>query len=394
MSVRVNSITMKLAARKLLLTAGVAVLSSVSMAQIPDLINALDAGGRAMGLGGGTYTAGSDTLSSYNNPAGLGFLTEPQFSIVFRNLPDSDTTVSRDFNNPQVATTSSAGSRAVTHLGLVFPIGKREGKTNGSIGLAFTTGGYIRDFRTGNNLQNGDLTVVNYAELLKVKNDFLTLSYGSSAESGFSFGFGLVVAQTSVVNRQDYGLVDSSGTDRGSVHVDNDETATGVGGIVGFTFVPKDNPKVSMGFSYRTPINLSGNNAVKAYYDKVPARLSGGFAGRVDGVRGGKDFLIYGVQGDAYFRNSHNTIVTQKQQFVIGGGMEYNYQASGFRLPIRFGYNAVPSGGDGFAQRNTFTFGLGYYPSNSGLGVDLNFGSPGGGGGLDLAFGITYKFGK
>lgn len=385
---------MKLPARKLAISAGMAVLSTAAMAQIPDLINALDAGGRAMGMGGGTYTAGSDTLSSYNNPAGLGFLTQPQFSIVFRNLPDSDTTVSGDFNNPQLSTTATAGSRAVTHVGLVFPVGAHDGKTSGTVGLAFTTGGYIRDFRTGQNLQYGDLTVSQYAEILKVKNDFLTLSYGSASQAGFNFGFGLVIAMSSIVNRQDYLLVDSSNNSQGSVHVDNDDSAHGVGGIVGFTFVPKENANISFGMSYRTPINLSGNDSVKAYYSKVPARLSAGLAGRSDRARGGKDFILYGLQADAYFRDQTNSIVSQKQQIVIGGGLEYNYQIGGSRIPIRFGYSAVPAGGDGFAQRNTFTFGIGYYPNNSGLGLDLNFGSPGGGGGMDLAFGMTYKFGK
>jgi len=382
-------------ARKLVLLAGIASLSGNAAAQIPDLVNALDAGGRAMGIGGGTYTAGSDTLSSYNNPAGLGHLTQPQFSVIFRNLPDSDTTISGDFNNPQISSQGAAGSRAVTHVGAAFPIGKRsDGTANGTLGIAFTTGGYLRDFRTGTGLVNGDLIVNNYAEILKIKNDFLTISYGSAAKQGFNFGIGLVVAVTSVANRQQYELVDANSNPRGIVEVNNDESGTGFGGVVGFTFVPRDNPNISLGISYRTPINLTGNSAVEAYYNRVPARLSAGFAGRYDGMRGGRDFIVYGLQADAYFRNSQNALIRQNRQVAFGGGVEYNYLWSNFRLPIRVGYNSVPSGGDGFGARNTFTFGLGYYPLNSGLGVDLNFGSPGGSGGLDLALGFTYRFGN
>ena len=49
-------------------------LSSAATAQVPDLLNALDAGGRAMGLGGANNATNVDTLSAFYNPAALAYL--------------------------------------------------------------------------------------------------------------------------------------------------------------------------------------------------------------------------------------------------------------------------------------------------------------------------------
>ncbi|MBX7131873.1 MAG: hypothetical protein K1X67_04250 [Fimbriimonadaceae bacterium] len=378
-------------ARKLGLAALSAAMGACAQAQVPDLVSALDAGGRAMGMGGSIYTAGADTFSSYNNPAGLGYVTDATLGLSLRNLPESDTTVTTDFRTPQTETTYRSGSRAITHVGIAYPFKGRNGRTNGTLGIAYTTGGYIRDFRSGTDLRDGDLVVKDYAELNRVKSDFYTVSYGS-AGSTFSWGLGVVMTTTNVENRMFYNIFDADNQNRGFVDTDNRDTANGVGGIVGIQFVPQGG-NMSLGFSYRTPIELNGNDSTSGYYDKIPGRLSGGLAYRTGGLRGGKDFVIFGLQADGYIQGNKDSVLTRKDQWVIGGGMEYNWNYGNALIPIRFGFNAIPNGGDGlFRDRNTFTFGIGYRPFGSTVGVDFNFASSGEGGGMDMAVGLTYRF--
>src|SRR5579862_7912379 len=100
---------------------GAATMATPAFAQVPDLLNALDAGGRAMGAGGALYPTGSDTLSSYYNPAGLGYVTSTTLGAVMRNLPRSVTQASGDFNNPVLSSSGTTGARQLTHFGIVMP---------------------------------------------------------------------------------------------------------------------------------------------------------------------------------------------------------------------------------------------------------------------------------
>src|SRR5438093_249941 len=110
---------------------GAAIMATPTFAQIPDLLNAFDAGGRAMGMGGALYPTSSDTLSSYYNPAGLAYINQTTVGAVFRNLPRSTTNASGDFNNPNLTSTGEAGRRELTHFGAVFPFAK------GGLGLSY-----------------------------------------------------------------------------------------------------------------------------------------------------------------------------------------------------------------------------------------------------------------
>ena len=85
--------------RKLTLTVLGAVAMTTCHAQIPDLMTALDAGGRAMGLGGGTYGTDATTWSINANPAALGFIRNPMFGASFRNMPESRTSASGNFDD-------------------------------------------------------------------------------------------------------------------------------------------------------------------------------------------------------------------------------------------------------------------------------------------------------
>ncbi len=352
-----------------------ATAAQISYAQVTDVLNALDAGGRAMGSGGGTYVSGSDTTSALSNPAGLGLLDRGQFSIAIRNLPETVSTVSQDFRDPTTSSTFSSGGRAITHMGLALPWKTRSGRQLGTLGLSFTTVGFLRDLRSGNDLDDGDLVVKNYSELLKIKVDLFTVSFGKAMGNGLSYGIGAVIANVGIENLQRYSLEDGAGNARGNVNVDNSQTGTGFGGVFGVQLQPKSNPNLVIGASFRTGIDLSGNNRTSEFYDRVPAKASIGFAGSRSGMRGGRDFLIYGAQIDSYFDGRTGSFAKTDDTIVVGGGVEYNYHIANYRIPLRLGFNTVNISNEG-GNRNTFTLGFGVRPLSSNVSFDLNFASP------------------
>lgn len=380
-------------ARKLTVTAMAAAMAAGACAQIPDLLTALDAGGRAMGLGGGTYVSGFDTTVSLFNPAALAFTSRSQIGMVLRNLPESSTEVTRDFVNGDLNTRGQRGGFSVTHAGFVFPLNRTRGGGAGSVGLAFTTDGYVRDERFGDGIPSGDLIVRGYQEVIKSRTDYISLAYGRSlsASGNVNVGLGVLYAINTIFNSQRYNLLDVDENLRGRVVLDNSSTGTGLGFVAGIQFVPSGN--LSFGVSYRSEIDLSNNAKTSAFYDKIPARLSGGFAWRRDGLRNGRDFIVIGGQVDHFFAGQKGAILDRDAQTTVGGGVEYNYFMQGARIPIRVGYRAVPAGGDFFKSRNALTFGIGYHSDANLAGIDLNFASPDGGG-FDVALGITYRIGK
>jgi hypothetical protein len=360
---------------------GAATVATPAYAQVPDLLNALDAGGRAMGMGGSLYPTSSDTLSSYYNPAGLGYISESTVGIAYRNLPRSRTTASGDFNDPTLDTSGTSGSREITHFGFVLPFAK------GGLGLSYTVGGFIDDFRTGDITIGGD-PVSNYAERIRAKTEFFTLAYGNaSRDQTFSWGAGIQLVQASLAD-QLAGTVNGvplSGT--------SPATTNGIAGIVGVQFNPRGS-KMSWGVSYRSEVNLSDNDSTTFLMDKVPARLMGGVAFRQDGMRGGKDFLVYGAQISHFFSADNDSQNFMRQEQTTGGvGLEYNHDRGGARIPIRVGYNFAPSGGPGFGDRNAITFGIGYRPPSERFSIDLNFAKPQHGG-FDLGLSLSYKLGS
>lgn len=360
---------------------GAATMASPALAQVPDLLNALDAGGRAMGLGGALYPTGSDTLASYYNPAGLGYISQTTVGVVMRNLPKSRTTATGDFNNPSLSSAGIAGSREITHFGVVMPFAK------GGLGLSYTIGGYLEDLRQGN-VTIGGTDVQNYAERIFSKTEYFSLGYGTaSRDQSFSWGIAAQFVQESLAD-------ELTGTVNGSpLSGTANATTHGLAGLVGFQFNPKGS-NMSWGVSYRTPVTLSSNDSTSLLMNKIPARLMGGLALRQDGLRHGKDFLLYGAQVSHFFSaNNPGQNFNRKAQTTAGAGFEYNYDMGGARVPIRFGYNFVPSGGDGFGDRNALTFGLGFRPNNGNYTLDLNLASPSHGG-FDLGLSLSYKLGS
>ena len=138
---------------------------------------------------------------------------------------------------------------------------------------------------------------------------------------------------------------------------------------------------------------MATQDETQSLYDKIPARLLAGVAYRQDGLRGGRDFIVYGFQLQHFFSGKNSQVFDREDQTTVGFGLEYSYQTQGFRIPIRLGYNIVPSGGNDFGSRNSFTFGLGYRPNDGRYGVDFNFASPEKGG-YDLGISLNYRFGK
>lgn len=369
-----------------LAAAGAVLLSPLALAQIPDSVTSLDPGGRQMGLGGVGYLTGADTFSSYFNPAGLGYISRTRVAAAFRNLPQSRSLASGDFNDQTLLSTGETGARGLSHVGFALPSGR------GTLGIALTLGGFMDDTRAGSGLVSGGLTVNNYLERIKVRTDFVSVGYGqASGDQTFSWGASALLALTGVTNRQTGDLVDGNGNTVGTLDVDNDETGTGVGFVAGVQFSPRNRPNMSLGFSFRSEINLSGNDNTASVYDKIPARLAGGIVMRKDGLRGGRDFLVYGAEVQHFLAGGNSSLVDRKAQTTAGFGFEYNYIGGFGSLPIRVGFQAVPSGGNGFGSRNAFTFGIGYRPGGSDLSIDVNFGRPEGGG-SDMSLSVGYRF--
>lgn len=364
-----------------LLLAGVA-LCATAPAQIPDLMNALDAGGRAMGIGGGSAVTDGNTLSALANPAGLAYIASPTLGVNFRNLPKSLNTISGQLNDPDYATRATAGKFALTHFGYALPA------FGGTVGLSYTVTGYLHDTTTGTNLQNGVLQARNLARQTRAQTDMFAISYGRKGK-GLNWGAGIVFANQYINGREVYQLFDAGNNQVGNVDSTSNGNATGIGMVVGVQGTDAKNPNTSWGLSIRTPIDLSNNANTQAYYDRIPGKLSFGFASRA--MAAGQDFWVYALQGDYYFGGQENKIIPRKNHLAFGGGVEYNFHRFGGRIPVRFGLSAVPSGGAGFDDRTTFTLGIGYRPNSMPLTIDFNFAKPTGKGPFDMAVGITYR---
>lgn len=365
-----------------------AVAPTAAWAQVPDLVNAFDAGGRAVGMGGVTYVTGADTLSGYYNPAGLGYVTRSTLGITFRNMPESRTVVTGDIGPTGVqrlATEGQSGPTGLGHAGLAIPIGGRNGSSNGTIALTLTKGGVLRDQRFGGSgLTEGGNPAGNYRQLLKSTTDFINLSYGRTTGDGaFNYGISLVYALNRQINRKN--------APSGVSNFDAD--ANGLGVEVGILASPPGGNNLSFGASVRTPIKLRGGNGNPLIYDRIPGRIQTGIAFRQDGFRGGRDYMVFGAELSYFFGGHSSAFIDRDTQTVFGIGGEYHYTMGSSVIPVRLGYNFVQKGGQFFGSRNTFTFGLGYRPSNSDWGLDVNWGRPQGGG-SDFSLSLVYRFGK
>jgi hypothetical protein len=373
-------------ARKRLIGCIVAVGATAGLpAQTPDLFSAFEMGGRALGMGGGIYSNSSDVSATYWNPAGLGNIQKGLAELNFRNRPGSNTSLSGRFDDPERDTSAVFGSNAITFGGVAIPIG------GGVLGFSYATGGFIRDVGFGGNLTNPDNPgqVIATDDFLKVQNDFFTIAYGTKS-GGTNIGVGVVIGRQSISNR--IFSIDQNSNVLEDVDVSGE--GTGFGGIVGVQFTPGASQNVSIGFSYRSEIKLNGLDNVSAYSDAIPARLQGGIAWRTDGFRGGKDYLIGGIDAMYFFSASEGKLLERDSQISAGLGMEYNWSQSFGYIPIRAGFRLTDAGGRLFTQRDAFTFGVGYRPKTEDFTIDLNMAAGNGQSRPDITLSASFAIGK
>ncbi len=341
-----------------------------SFAQIPDLMSFFEMGGRGAGMGGALYSNATDVSASYWNPAGLRWVRQASGEFNFRNRPTTDTRLTGTFINPDREGRVGYGSEAFTFAGIAYPM------KNGTLGFSFAVGGYAREFaRNDGNLSSGDpgdpTFVDRQIELLRVVTEFYTLAWGTERGS-LGLGIGLVAARQSVSERVLIRTIPGGTGDPIETSTDFSDSAVGFGGIVGIQYAPPE-ANYSVGISYRTEIDLDTEGAMSLYTDKVPARIQGGVVWRVDGLRGGEDYLIGGIDAAFFPKTNESRVLSRDDQFTGGVGLEYNIAQPFGYIPVRFGYRGVEKAASGFSDRNVFTFGVGYRPHKEAYAIDLSF---------------------
>lgn len=368
-------------------SAGAVVLTlmgGAAYAQIPDLLNAFEMGGRALGMGGALYSNSTDATASYWNPAGLGFISQGTSEVTLRNRPTVNTTLTGRFDIPDREGQGEFGSNAITFAGIAVPMG------GGTLGFSYALGGYARERAFGNNLTNPDVPgqTITTNEFFRVATEFYTLAWGKKTGANSAFGIGIVGARQSLANR----LLQQDQNNVTLQDVDISEEATGIGGIVGFQFTPS--PNVSYGISFRSPIQLSGYDDATPYGEEIPGRLQGGIIWRVDGLRGGKDFLVGGVDIMYFLPANDGDILDRDGQLSAGVGFEYNWSQNFGFVPIRIGFRTTDSAGERFTTHDAFTFGIGYRPKSEKYSFDINVANVTGQSKPDVSFTFGFAVGK
>ncbi len=359
-----------------------AVCPWVASAQAPDILSALDAGSRALGMGGATSATDITPHAALLNPAGLGYISAPTLTLSFRSLPDSASALTGSLADPRFSTTRRYGRTAFTHLGYAMPLKK------GAIGLSYSIGGYLLEERAGSALSLGSgQTAVGYSAFTKSQTDFFTLSYGE-AQTSSSYGLGIVVANQSLDTRESYDVYNGLALG-GTVSRQAKGISQGIGLVAGWQGSAGADGMV--GASVRTPISLKGSQEATDAYGRIPGRASLGYAGRRSIKSGEGDYFTYGLQLDYHFGGEKSGSFARKDALGFGLGLEYSFVRTGSRFPIRLGYQSLEAMGQGLSDRSGFSYGIGWRPDSSRLGLDLNFFKDRSGGASDASLGITYR---
>jgi hypothetical protein len=374
---------------------GLCVLSIGAQAQIPDLLNAFDAGGRSLGMGGALHGSDPSSMSAYYNPATLGYVTKGEVDLALHNLPNSTSSVFNSRSNPTFQSQAHSGAKAVTDVGIAVPVKPLFGKGKASVALSYNVGGYVHDRAQGpaNGLPDSDLTIENYRLARSIRTDFVTLAYGQTIPNRtLAFGLGIIYAQTATQYNESGTAIDSGGNNVGFAGSNVDYLSHGVGFIVGGQFIPAKIPNFSLGISYRSPIGMNAGQ-YSSVYDRIPSRLLADASYRFDGVLQKGDYAVLAAQYQYFFDADSTIAFDQSTQSVYGVGLEYDRTFGNFRIPIRVGYESASAGGVGFEERNVFTYGIGFRPNDSKYSLDFNW-STMEGGGKDFGISAGYRFGK
>src|SRR5579862_7626196 len=107
--------------RRISILAG-SLLTVSAHAQVPDLLNAFDAGGRSLGMAGSLHATEPSTLSTFYNPASLAFIRSAQVGLDFRNLPKTNTSITNTLISPNYSTSGSSGPFTLSNLGFATPV--------------------------------------------------------------------------------------------------------------------------------------------------------------------------------------------------------------------------------------------------------------------------------
>lgn len=335
-------------------------------------------------MGGASRVTDANTYSALDNPAGLAYVNGRSYGVSFRNLPESSSTVTGNFFDPNYATSGDLGKYAITHVGTTLSLGR------GTLGVSYTLGGFIDDVTVGNNLSQNNLSVRNLRRETKAQTDFFTVAYGYR-DRDLNIGYGLVVANQYAKSTESYQLFNGN-TQVGTSDSDVSGNGIGIGLVAGVQkdFQNSGRPML-VGASIRTPIDLQGNGNSSAAYDRIPGKFSVGVAGRADQLTRGQEFLTWALQADYYFGGQGSKLIPRDNVLAAGAGVEYNLFRFNSRIPIRLGYMLSPGAGDGFSDRNAFTFGVGYRPNNADFTLDLNFAKASSSRAYDIALGLTYR---
>lgn len=383
-------------ARSFTLLAGLAVAASAS-AQIPDLLNAFDAGSTSFGAGGAFQASSADTLSAFFNPAGLGYLYRPQVGAAYRNLPQSTSAVQGTLGNLQRVSRVDGGPQRLTHFGYALPFRDVFRRGAGTLALTYQIGGTVNDFSFANNTVvnlGGGLGIAGFQERRRALSEFYTVAYGrTTAAQNLSFGFGVQMVQQRLELVQTGTVVDGQGNPQSgaiSPLVERRGTATGFGLIAGVQYQPSGLPGMSFSLSVRTPISLSGGDA-GSLYDRIPGRILAGAALRTQGLRRGRDdFGVFGVQFAQFFSSGGGALFDTGNQSGAAIGYEYVLVNGTSRIPIRLGYTAMGASGVGFERHRGLTYGIGFRP-NDRISLDVNFMRPDRGP-QETVFTASYRF--
>lgn len=356
--------------------------ATMAAAQVPDLLNAFDAGGRAMGAGGALNSTSADSLSTHHNPAGLGYVSAKTVGVAGRNYPTSATRVTGPLTQLRQSSTPESGKVGLSHVGWTFPL--NGGK--GTIGVSFTVGGFMHDDQFGTNLSGG---ISRYLDAVRAKTDFFDIGWGKAVgDQSFSYGVGLVIANQQIYNRQQIVFADPGIP---TINTRSDDSSVGIGVQAGAMFIPKNRPNMTFSIVGRTPIKLDENQGAISLYPEIPGRIGLGVALRQDGYRGGKDYAVYGAELNAFFGGKDSDRIKRDDNLAANVGVEYNYSWNRATIPLRVGYAFIPSGGTDFDSRDTFTYGFGYRPIDKPWSIDINFGrAPGGA--KDTSIYFNYRF--
>jgi long-subunit fatty acid transport protein len=367
-----------------------------------DTLYSLDMGGRGYGMGGAFAAIADDVTAAAWNPAGLAYLSKPEFSIVMRTLPTYQTTLAGNVINPASRTTGSSGDQRLGFAGLALPLGKNGKGPGGTLGIAYWRGGFYENNKFAARLTSGDpdsnLEIRPYIDNTEISVDFFTLAYARKLTNNMQFGIGLLYVQENFNYFHSETLVDPNdpNNDLGTTESTINETGTGFGVQVG-VMSPFNTMKGTWGVTYRSEMKLRDFGGAAAFGDTVPAKVSFGASYLLlENPRGSNtDFLVGAAQIDHFFKSNSGLADQRDNATNFGLGLQYTLGLHGFLVPVRVGFHSYQAGNDQtFSDENIFTFGLGYRPLDGRWGLNLDFGSSNRHSGMDTSLSLNYQFGE